>query len=160
MDTYELAAAIKISGIGLLPVFVVLACAAFLWGMIVRSSLTTRRDLVNAQLENVGKIALQRVRLLQQLGALLGTELLTDPEGYNETTLATETRRIEATIATLGFATHPEVHQLQVGLATNAAILLKAQHQFRAVRNSYNELCRQMPYRLVASLSGFKPFAI
>lgn len=149
--------AIKISGIGLVPIFLVLASAAFLWSMVVHNSLKTRKARMEAQLQNVGRAALLRVQLLGRLGGLLETGLVADQEGYDEARLAAETARVNAAIADLGFGTHPEARQLQGGLADNATLLLKAQQQFRAARESYNELCQRMPYKLVAAVAGFKP---
>ncbi len=150
-------AALKISGIGLVPVFIVLASAVFLWGMVVQNSLKTRKIRMETQLQNVGKAALLRMQLLARLGGLVQTDLVADQEGYDEAKLTAEMARVGTTVENLGFADNPEARQLQGSLASNATLLVTAQRQFRAARESYNELCQQMPYKLVAAVAGFKP---
>ena len=152
-------AALKISGIGLVPVFIVLVSAVFLWGMVVQNSLKTRKIRMEAQLQNVGKAALLRMQLLTRLGGLVQTDLVADQEGYDETKLATETARIASAIRNLGFADNREAQQLQGNLAENATLLVTAQRQFRTARTGYNDLCQRMPYKLVAAVAGFKPVA-
>ena len=140
-------AALKISGIGLVPIFIVLASAVFLWGMVVQNSLKTRKTRMETQLQNVGKAALLRMQLLARLGGLVQTDLVADQEGYDEAKLATEMARVSTAVKNLGFADHPEARQLQGSLAGNATLLVTAQRQFRAARESYNELCQRMPYK-------------
>jgi hypothetical protein len=151
--------AFKVSGIGVLPILLVIVSAIFLWGMLVYNSLKNRKSNTDAYLQNVGKLAFQRVQLLTQLGQLLKTDFLTDAEGYNETRLQTETQRIDETIASLLQQNNPEVQSLQTRLSQNAAQLVQSQRKFRAARKNYNELCEQMPYRLIASTFAFKPLA-
>lgn len=152
--------AFKVSGIGVLPILLVIVSAIFLWGMLVYNSLKNRKSNTDTYLQNVGKLAFQRVQLLTDLGQLLKTDFLTDAEGYNETRLQTETQRIDETIASLLQQNNPEVQTLQTRLSQNAAQLVQSQRKFRAARKNYNELCEQMPYRLIASTFAFKPLAV
>ncbi|MDJ1493552.1 hypothetical protein QNI19_11460 [Cytophagaceae bacterium DM2B3-1] len=152
--------AFKVTGIGVLPILLVITGAIFLWGMVVLNSLRTRKSNTDIYLQNVGKVAFQRVQLLIQLGELLNTNLVVDQEGYNETKLAAETRTIAESIENLGFADNNEANRLQTALSQNASLLLQTQKKFRSARGNYNELCKQMPYRIIASLFGFKPLAV
>ncbi|MDJ1480748.1 hypothetical protein QNI16_09660 [Cytophagaceae bacterium YF14B1] len=150
----------KVTGIGVLPILLVITGAIFLWGMVVLNSLRTRKSNTDIYLQNVGKVAFQRVQLLMQLGELLNTNLVVDQEGYNETKLAAETKTIAESIENLGFADNNEANRLQTALSQNASLLLQTQKKFRSARGNYNELCKHMPYRIIASLFGFKPLAV
>lgn len=152
--------AFKVTGIGVLPILLVITGAIFLWGMVVLNSLKSRKSNTDIYLQNVGKVAFQRVQLLMQLGELLNTNLVVDQEGYNETKLAAETKTIAESIANLGFADTNEAKRLQMALNENASLLLQTQKKFRSARGNYNELCKHMPYRIIASLFGFKPLAV
>ncbi|MDJ1469606.1 hypothetical protein [Xanthocytophaga flava] len=152
--------AFKVTGIGVLPILLVITGAIFLWGMVVLNSLRTRKSNTDIYLQNVGKVAFQRVQLLMQLGELLNTNLVVDQEGYNETKLTTESKTIAESIENLGFTDNNEAKRLQTALSQNASLLLQTQKKFRSARGNYNELCKHMPYRIIASLFGFKPLAV
>jgi|GEM_PF-4369128 len=151
--------AFKISAIGVLPILLVIVSAIFLWAIVVYNSLKSRKSNTEVYLQNVGRIAFQRVQLLGQLGHVLQTDLITDAEGYNEARLQAESNQINAAIESLGFADNADVRQLEQELTTNAALLIRTQRKFRSARVNYNELCQHMPYRIIASVFGFRPLA-
>ena len=150
--------AIKVSGIGVLPILLVVLCALFLWGTVVYNSLKSRRERMEGHLQQVGRMALERVQLLSKLGDMLGISLINDAEGYDETRLKAETERIESEMALRGNPS-PAATELKNKLAENAGRLLQNRQKFRAARENYNSLCREMPYRLIANVFGFKPSA-
>jgi hypothetical protein len=150
--------AIKISGIGVLPILLVILCALFLWGIVVYNSLKSRRDRMEGYLQQVGRLAFERVQLLNKLGDMLGASLINDTEGYDETRLKAETEKIESEMALRGNPS-PAATELKNKLAENASRLLQNRQKFRTARESYNSLCREMPYRLIANVFKFKPSA-
>ncbi len=147
----------KVSGIGVLPILLVIISALFLWGMVVYNSLKTRKNNMETYLQNVGKLAFQRVQLLTELGNLLKVDLITNPEGYDENTLQSEARLLDEKITNLSLQNDPQLQKLQASLGQNAASLVQSQRKFRSARKTYNELCQHMPYRLVAALFAYKP---
>ncbi len=149
----------KISGIGVLPILMVVILALFLWGMLVYNSLKTRKSNLDVYLQQVGKLAFQRVQLLQNLGEQLKTDFLTDAEGYDEAKLQSETQLIAETVSNLNLQADTATQTLQQNLTQNASLLVQTQRKFRAARKNYNDLCLHMPYRLIASTFGYKPFA-
>lgn len=149
--------AFKISGIGLLPIFLVLTGFVFLWTMVVYNSLKNRKSTIEHQLHTIGQLVFQRMNFLTQLQDVLKTHLQTGTEGYDETHLAKETELVEDRIQALGMDKDTQVQQFRQELAQNASRIVKAQSKVRSLRTHYNELCTHMPYRLVANVFGFKP---
>jgi hypothetical protein len=154
---------------GALPIVLALSGFVLLWAIVNYNSFTDKRNAIRQMLSQREELLQIRTDILQQLTALLQqyavivpayfNDLLNDPAKISQksameaalTQLKTSAQVSPVLLTTDGFK------NLKASLINNTNQLLELQNSLTALIHYYNKQTTSMPYRIVATLFGFKP---
>lgn len=154
---------------GAIPIVLALSGFVLLWAIVNYNNFSDKRNTIQQMLDQ--QVSLLRVRtdvliemaaLFQTYGASLPVhlaELLNNPRIPSSKSLMEEALVQANAIANV----HPalkagnDFKNLKVNLVNNTNQLLKLQSSLTALVTGYNKQATSMPYRIIATIFGFKP---
>jgi hypothetical protein len=154
---------------GALPIVLALSGFVLLWAIVNYNSFKDKSNAIQQMLGLRAELLRQRTDILKKLADLFRqygasvpvyfNELLNDPARISAKPL------IESALSQLNTSAQmypallkaDEFKVLKNSLVTNTNQLLKQQNSLTALINYYNKQTTSMPYRIVATVFGFKP---